>query len=65
VKQSFNVKCISCQETTILQINPEDIDKWQNGALIQNVMPYLKPVERELLISKICGPCFNKMFPDE
>ena len=33
--------------------------------LIQNAMPNLSADDRELLISGICGPCFDKMFPPE
>ena len=39
-----------------------DYEAWENGKLIQDVMPYLSADEREVLISGICGPCFDKMF---
>lgn len=34
-----------------LDITKEQLDRWQSGELIQNVMPHLTPDEREFLIS--------------
>jgi len=33
-----------------------------NGMHIQNAFPYLDSGQREILISGICGPCFDKIF---
>jgi len=47
------------------EIRGEDRDfiRWEEeGELIQNALPYLSADERELLISGICGGCFDKMF---
>lgn len=38
-----------------VEVIEEDYIKWNAGALIQNVMPYLSPDIREILISGI-GP---------
>jgi len=58
----INRTCISCSEDQQVKVNPEDLIRVQNGEHIQNVMPYLSADERELLISGICGPCFDKIF---
>ena len=34
-----------------LDVTQEQIERWQNGELIQNVMPHLSVDEREFLIS--------------
>ena len=43
-------------------VENDDYQSWQNGKLIQDAMPYLTISQRELLISGICGTCFDKMF---
>ena len=48
-----------------IDIPEEAYKKWQNGTRIQMAMPMLSPDDREILISGICGPCFDKIFPDE
>lgn len=34
-----------------IEADPDDIDKWRNGTLIQDALPYLSSEEREFLIS--------------
>tara|TARA_Y100000296_G_scaffold73682_1_gene91423 strand:- start:308 stop:457 length:150 start_codon:yes stop_codon:yes gene_type:complete len=48
-----------------MQVQAEDYEAWENGELIQNAMPYLSADEREVLISGMCGPCFDNLFGDE
>ena len=62
MKESHEFTCMKCNNVIIIKANPEDMQEWKNGAHIQNAMPYLTADERELMISKICGPCFDKMF---
>jgi hypothetical protein len=49
---------------TFHDIVVEEIDyvKWRHGTRIQNAFPYLSLDLRELLISGICGDCYDKMF---
>jgi len=45
-------------------VNPKDLSDWKSEKkYIQDAMPYLSDSEREILISKTCGECFDKMFP--
>lgn len=57
--------CPFCGKESCVSVNSEDFEAWQNGALIQNVMPYLSADEREALISGICPNCWDKMFREE
>ncbi len=41
------------KNTMLLPVTNEQIDRWQNGELIQNVFPHLSPSEREFLISGV------------
>ena len=56
------VDCVQCKETQHLTVGTADLTNWENGELIQNAMPYLTADEREVLISGICGTCFDNMF---
>jgi len=50
-----------------MEINatPEQIAEWQNGGLVQDVMPHLSPDEREFLISGVTKKEWDKMFDDD
>ena len=56
--------CRSCQKSHDLLVNMSDVHEWMTGKYIQDAMPYLSADERELLISKTCGVCWNEMFGD-
>lgn len=57
--------CRSCKELITLIMPTTAYYSWQEGKLIQNVLPMLSADERELLISGICGKCFDRMFGDD
>lgn len=42
----------------------EDYQRYVEGSYVQDAFPYLSSAEREMLISRTCGPCFDGMFPD-
>ena len=65
LKTNVRATCLRCGETTVIRANVSDIVAWQNGELIQDVLSYLSDDERELLISKTCGKCFDIFFSDE
>jgi len=56
--------CIECDQRVEIRVHGADYDKWRRGGLIQQVMPYLSAGEREILISGICGTCFDKLIPE-
>lgn len=55
-------RCSECQHDYVIYVNRFDYVRWQAGAKIQDVMSYLSADERELLISGICGKCFDEIF---
>lgn len=61
----LTVKCISCKQDQSVKVKEKDLKEYSNGAHAQHAFPYLSADERELLISGICGSCFDKMFEDE
>lgn len=58
------VPCRVCHTEHTISAPIADIKRWRQGELIQNAMPYLSAHTRELLISGICGDCFNKLFKE-
>lgn len=62
--KTLSEQCISCKKTYELKVKTTDIERINNGEHIQNVMPHLSADERELLISGICGKCFDKIIID-
>lgn len=58
------VRCGECSAEHIIFLKMHDFIEWKNGAgFIQDLMPYLSDSDRELLISRTCGHCFDRMFP--
>lgn len=63
VKEAYIIKCEHCGNAYKLMIYPSDIEKFKSGQYnIQEVFPYLTPGERELIMSGICGSCFDQLF---
>ena len=58
------VRCIVCDDTFDIMVDPNDLNRWAEGELIQEALDYLNPDERELLLSGICGSCWDALFPD-
>ena len=56
--------CPFCGAEHSVEVNLAGFEAWQNGELIQRVMPDLMPTEREQLISGLCPKCQAKMFVD-
>jgi len=58
------VQCSMCAADHVIFVKMHDYIEWKNGAgFIQDLMHYLSNGDRELLISGICGQCFDSMFP--
>jgi hypothetical protein len=60
------VVCPCCGRAHEIKVNEEDYLAWKfDGVLIQNAMPYLPPVEREMLITGLCLDCQAEWFEPE
>jgi hypothetical protein len=59
---TIGIRCGMCKKGYTLRVNLSDLDRWNHkDGLAQDIFPYLSPDERELLISRICGTCFDKV----
>lgn len=59
------VECIACRTKHTILVPTAGYRLWMNRQKrIQDAMPGLSADERELLMSGICGRCFDKIFDD-
>ena len=59
---SVVTQCPFCGRANEVAVNEIDYLDWQDGMMAQDAFPYLSADEREMLISGICGECWDKMF---
>lgn len=55
-------QCPFCGRGNEVEVNEIDYLDWQDGMMAQDAFPYLSADEREMLISGICGDCWEKYF---
>ena len=59
----FFVKCRMCGTEHEVSMTVQQYEQLVNRTeLIQRIFPEKSPVERELLISKTCGECWDNLF---
>jgi len=63
--REFQATCNTCHTTKTFEVDEQAYCRWREGALIQHSFPDMMPDDRELLISGICGKCFDKMFEED
>lgn len=52
--------CPMCGKNTVITVTKTQYERYQNGELIQNCFPEMKPEIREMLITGICPECWDK-----
>jgi len=60
----IDIACKKCNVNHTIILDKERYIKWQTGTPIQRVFPEIDIDTRELMISGICGPCFDKLIED-
>ncbi len=60
-------QCIVCGTTTSIVIPAREWEAWDRGSglHIQDAMPSVSSDLRELILSSVCGSCFDGMFEFE
>ena len=58
----MNFKCKICEDEFDLDVTSSQLFQWKQGALIQNVFPYLNAGERDLNKLGICSKCYDGFF---
>lgn len=61
----IEVECVMCHTKHTILVPLAGYKLWASGQMkIQDALPGLSADERELLMSGICGRCFDKVFGD-
>ena len=61
--QITRISPFSKTKTTLeIDVTREQLSRWQDGELIQNVMPHLTPDEREFIMTGITAQEWTAMF---
>ena len=60
-KTRISGSCLICHKHWQLEVPTSSYQNWLDGMLIQQALYMLTPDQRELLISKICGTCFDQI----
>lgn len=58
----ITVVCDRCNRKFEIPATEEQLADWRSGTVIQKAMPEVDAFQRELLISGICGDCFDDIF---
>lgn len=56
---TIEARCPMCDTPGAITVNLDAWADWRNGVLIQVAFPDLDDGERELLMTGLCGPCFD------
>jgi hypothetical protein len=57
--KAMTIVCRGCGTETEVPMTALEFDRWRGGELIQNVLPHVPADVRELLLSGLCGDCFD------
>lgn len=66
-KIKLNVQCrFNDDHFMSFEVNVKDWEEWKTGGRtgrkIQDIFPYLRPEQREIMISGMCNICWNNTF---
>lgn len=62
----ITIPCRLCDKETDLIVDAEAFARWAKGAShVQLLFPNLSAADRELMISRTCGACWDKLFPPD
>jgi hypothetical protein len=61
----IDAKCSSCGRVVDFELPLDGWNAWNRGELIQRCFPDMDADRREILISGICGTCFEELFKEE
>ena len=57
-------QCARCGKYSHVDVYEHQYEEWQDGALIQDVMPNLTTEEHEILATGLCVKCQNLIFEE-
>lgn len=57
----ISVDCVSCGEGYMFGVSESGYMRWREGEKVQVAFPELDAASREMLISGVCGVCWDAM----
>lgn len=54
--------CVFCNKTWRVKVDRADLEKYMQGALVQDAFSHLPATDRECIISGMCPTCQDKIF---
>jgi hypothetical protein len=57
-------RCPECRDINFVRVEKGDYFDWKRGKYAQNAFPYLNAAQREMLMTGICGACWDLIFGD-
>jgi hypothetical protein len=64
-RDTIRITCSNCKQNSIKVLSFKLLRVKYQGQLVQNEFPELSADERELIISGICGKCFDDLLGPE
>lgn len=61
----ISVDCVSCGEGYMFGVSESGYQAWLAGEKVNIAFPELDAASREMLISGVCGVCWDTMFAEE
>lgn len=58
-------RCMMCDKSDEVEVDPDALRAWREGALIQEAFPDMTPEDREHLKTGTHPACWDSMFADE
>ena len=61
----LSITCRRCGKVKVIKVQKKGYEAWLSGRVaIQHAMPEVSADDREMLMSQICGECFDEMFAE-
>lgn len=60
----ISVDCVSCGEGYMFGVSESGYNAWREGKRVQVAFPELDAASREMLISGVCGVCWDTMMSE-
>ena len=60
--ETINKRCFHCGDTSFIQLNISDLNRYQSGSYAQDAFPYLTAEQQEIIISGTHPECWNELF---
>jgi hypothetical protein len=57
-----SIVCLDCEKLVKFEVDAQGLADWHNGILLQHALPELEAPLREMMITKLCPVCSERLF---